>query len=57
MSVLVRSNDLWYGFANDQYCFSKLQQMIAKELNIETGWYYHFTNNMHLYFNFLNKKQ
>lgn len=55
MNVLMRSNDLWYGFANDQYCFSKLQQMIAKELNIKTGWYYHFTNNMHLYFNFLNK--
>ena len=21
MSVLMRSNDLWYGFCNDQYCF------------------------------------
>jgi len=57
MSVLMRSNDLWYGFANDQYCFSKLQKMIADKLKINVGWYYHFTNNMHLYFNFLNKKQ
>ena len=25
MSVYMRSNDLWYGFCNDQYFFSKLQ--------------------------------
>ena len=23
MCVVMRSNDLWYGFCNDQYCFSK----------------------------------
>jgi thymidylate synthase len=57
MTVNMRSNDLWFGFCNDQYCFSKLQEMIAKELNIETGWYYHFTSNMHLYNNFLNKNK
>lgn len=55
MTVNMRSNDLWFGFCNDQYCFSKLQEMVAKELNIKTGWYYHFTSNMHLYNNFLNK--
>ena len=26
MCVTMRSNDLWFGFCNDQYCFSKLQQ-------------------------------
>lgn len=56
MTVNMRSNDLWYGFCNDQYCFSKLQEMVANELNLEVGWYYHFTSNMHLYNNFLNKK-
>lgn len=56
MSVMMRSNDLWYGFCNDQYCFSKLQEMISNELSIKTGWYYHFVNNIHLYNNFLNKK-
>lgn len=55
MSVNMRSNDLWFGFCNDQYCFSKLQEMVANELNLEIGWYYHFTSNMHLYSNFLNK--
>lgn len=56
MSVLMRSNDLWYGFCNDQYCFSKLQEMVSNQLNIEIGTYYHFAQNMHLYNNFLNKK-
>lgn len=56
MSVNMRSNDLWYGFCNDQYCFSKLQELVAKKLNIPVGWYYHFSSNLHLYNNFLNKK-
>jgi thymidylate synthase len=55
MTVMMRSNDLWFGFCNDQYCFSKLQQMVAKEIGIKTGWYYHFASNLHLYNNFLNK--
>lgn len=56
MTVLMRSNDLWFGFCNDQYCFSKLQKFMAKLLDIEVGWYYHFSNNLHIYFNKLNKK-
>jgi thymidylate synthase len=51
MCVTMRSNDLWYGFCNDQYQFSKLQEMVSKRLNIETGVYYHFAHNMHLYNN------
>ena len=49
MCVTMRSNDLWYGFCNDQYQFSKLQKMVSNELNIEPGVYYHFAHNMHLY--------
>ena len=49
MCVTMRSNDLWYGFCNDQYQFSKLQEMISKKLKIDTGVYYHFAHNMHLY--------
>ncbi len=55
MSVLMRSNDLWYGFCNDQYCFSKLQELISNELKVNVGSYYHFVNNLHIYNNFLNK--
>jgi thymidylate synthase len=49
MCVTMRSNDLWYGFCNDQYQFSKLQEMVSEQLDIETGVYYHFAHNMHLY--------
>ncbi len=49
MCVVMRSNDLWYGFCNDQYCFSELQKMIAHEVGVEVGVYYHFAHNMHLY--------
>jgi len=49
MCVTMRSNDLWYGFCNDQYQFSMLQELISLELQIEPGTYYHFAHNMHLY--------
>jgi len=51
MSVYMRSNDLWYGFCNDQYQFSQLQQLVASMLDIEIGWYYHHAHNLHLYNN------
>jgi len=49
MSVLMRSCDLVYGFCNDQYCFSKLQELVSNKLSIEVGWYYHFIVNLHIY--------
>ena len=49
MTVLMRSNDLWYGFCNDQYCFSKLQSYVAEKLKLDVGWYYHYAADMHLY--------
>lgn len=49
MTVNMRSNDIWYGFCNDQYCFSKLQNMVSKKLKLKVGWYYHFASNFHLY--------
>ena len=51
MCVTMRRNDLWYGFCNDQYCFSQLQAAVAHRLNIPVGVYYHFAHNMHLYNN------
>lgn len=57
MSVLMRSNDLWFGFCNDQYCFSKLQDEIGKRLKLNLGYYYHFSQNLHIYNKFLNKNE
>ena len=55
MCVTMRSNDLWYGFCNDQYCFSMLQQLVADKLAIPVGTYYHFAHNLHLYNNIIEK--
>lgn len=55
MSVYMRSNDLWFGFCNDQYCFSRLLKLIADELNLKVGWYYHHSTNMHIYERHFNK--
>ena len=55
MCVTMRSNDLWYGFCNDQYCFSKLQLMVADELGLLVGEYFHFAHNLHLYNNIIDK--
>ena len=53
MSVAMRSNDLWFGFCNDQYQFSRLQHYIWGKLDvsIEIGTYFHFAHNLHLYNN------
>ena len=49
MCVTMRSNDLWYGFCNDQYQFSKLQELICKETKLDMGSYFHFAHNLHIY--------
>ena len=49
MSVYMRSNDLWYGFCNDQYCFSMLHKKVSDMTSIEMGGYYHHAHNLHLY--------
>ena len=55
MCVTMRSNDLWYGFCTDQYCFSKLQELVAIEVGLPVGYYYHFAHNFHLYNNIIEK--
>ena len=49
MIVNMRSCDIVYGFCNDQYCFSKLQEMVSKELNISVGRYFHNSGSIHIY--------
>lgn len=49
MSVLMRSNDLVYGFCNDQYCFSKLHELVANETGFQVGRYFHYADNLHIY--------
>ena len=56
MIVMMRSNDLVYGFCNDQYCFSKLQEKVAKELKRPVGTYTHIVHDMHIYKKHFNLK-
>jgi thymidylate synthase len=49
MSVYMRSNDLWFGFCIDQYCFSMLHLMMSKMTGYDVGTYYHHAHNLHLY--------
>ena len=55
MHVGMRSNDVWFGFPNDQYCFSKLMEVVADRVGVDIGWYHHFAHNIHIYDNFLNR--
>ena len=49
MTVVMRSNDLVLGYGNDQYCFSKLQEMVANEIGVKVGTYTHFAQDLHIY--------
>jgi thymidylate synthase len=57
MSVLMRSNDLVFGFCNDQYCFSKLQELVAQEVGLPMGQYFHYSDNLHIYKRHWNLKK
>lgn len=57
MNVMMRSNDLVYGFCNDTYCFSKLQEYVASKLDLEVGEYCHFAHDMHIYERHFDMKQ
>lgn len=57
MCVTMRSNDLVYGFCNDQYCWTKLQEIVAKEVGAPIGTYYHFAHNLHIYERHFNMKE
>ena len=56
MTVVMRSNDLWYGFCNDQYTFTELFKLVAANVGLLVGTYTHMAHDLHLYDNKLNKK-
>ena len=62
MTVLMRSNDLVFGFCNDQYCFSLLQKEVLEKLNIQNqkyllGTYTHIALDLHIYDRHFNLKK
>ncbi|MDM9627632.1 thymidylate synthase [Rhizobium sp. S152] len=53
LSVTMRSNDAYFGLPHDVFCFTMLQEMVARRLNYEIGEYYHYVGSMHVYEDYL----
>lgn len=47
--VMMRSNDAYLGFPHDVFCFTMIQELIARSLGIGLGEYHHFATSLHLY--------
>lgn len=49
LMVNMRSTDLIFGLANDVPAFTFMQEMMANELGLELGPYFHTSNSLHIY--------
>ncbi|WP_286134053.1 thymidylate synthase [Methylobacterium sp. Leaf123] len=52
MSATMRSNDAYFGLPHDVFCFTMIQEMMARRLGVEIGEYMQYVGSMHVY----NKK-
>ena len=52
--VSMRSNDAFKGLPHDVFCFSLIQEIIAREIDSEIGTYKHFAGSFHIYENDIN---
>lgn len=48
-TVVMRSNDVWFGFPYDVAFFTTIQKYIARQLGVGYGWYTHFAVSFHMY--------
>jgi thymidylate synthase len=49
MIVFMRSNDAFKGLPHDIFCFTMIQELMARTLGIELGLYKHMVGSLHLY--------
>ena len=49
MSVMMRSNDAYFGLPHDVFCFTMIQEMMARRLGAEMGEYLQYVGSMHVY--------
>ena len=49
MMTYMRSNDVLLGLPHDVFCFTMLQEIIARTLNVEIGTYKHSVGSLHIY--------
>ena len=45
----MRSNDIYWGLSHDVFCFTMLQEAVARALGAELGTYKHVVGSLHLY--------
>ena len=49
MIVHMRSNDAYLGLPHDVFCFTMIQELLARDLNCKIGTYKHMVGSLHLY--------
>jgi thymidylate synthase len=49
MIIYMRSNDAYLGLPHDIFCFTMLQEIVARDLNVGLGTYKHMVGSLHLY--------
>lgn len=49
MVTYMRSNDAYIGLPHDIFAFTMLQEIIARSLSVDIGYYYHNVGSLHLY--------
>ena len=49
MITYMRSNDAMWGLPHDIFCFTMLQEIIARSLSVELGYYKHAVGSIHVY--------
>ena len=47
--VYMRSNDVFTGLPHDVFCFTMLQELVARSLDVDLGRYIHMAGSLHLY--------
>jgi thymidylate synthase len=45
----MRSNDAYIGLPHDVFCFTMLQELVARDLGVELGCYRHLVGSLHIY--------
>ena len=49
--VYMRSNDVFIGLLHDAFCFSMIQEVVARSIAVDVGQYIHVAGSLHLYDN------
>ena len=49
MITNMRSNDAYVGLPHDVFCFTMIQEIVARHLDVEPGVYRHIVGSLHLY--------